>query len=429
MSSGVKGAGPGLKLSVSVSSLSSDNSQNTGKILCDICSELKAVKTCMTCRVSYCETHVRDHYRVPKLQLHSLVDVGRHQRLCSEHDRPLEVFCLTDEMLICSLCSTTQHRGHEVFHKTGLSDRQTLHEERHQRPFDVLPPPGEISFLSVKPDSVTLTWGPPEGLEGSRMFRVTWEGDGELKNLKVKDMYKVEITGLQSGQKYEFQVFTERDHGNQSDWVSATVTTVVPAPREIKVIQCEATQLRLQWSKAPGIDHVPQSFLVTCSSPGSEPQAVHTEDSSRTLTDLQPETQYTVGVCTVLSNGERSEPASVTIYTTVPAPDKLTVVSVDATSATVSWEQPDGMNQTQLQYQVSHQSPGTDQLTTITTSSLSMTLSDLRPASEYSVRVCSVLECGLKSQPVSHTFSTSKALVWERLLCETLSKSLYPLAS
>ncbi|XP_046901326.1 fibronectin-like [Hypomesus transpacificus] len=222
-------------------------------------------------------------------------------------------------MLICSLCSATQHRGHEVFHKTGLSDGQTFHEERHKRlhSFDVLPPPGEISILSVKPDSVTLTWGPPEGQDGPKMFRVTWEGDGEQKNLKVKDMYKVEITGLQSGQKYEFQVFTEGEHENLSDWVSKTVTTVVPPPREIKVMQCEATQLRLQWSKAAGIDHVPQRFLVTCSSPGSEPQAIHTEPSCRTLTDLQPETQYTVGVCTVLSNGERSEPASVTIYTSV----------------------------------------------------------------------------------------------------------------
>ena len=89
----------------------------------------------------------------------------------------------------------------------------------------VLPPPGEISILSVKPDSVTLTWGPPEGLDGPKMFRVTCEGDGEQKNITVTDMYKVEITGLQSGQKYEFQVSTEGEHENLSDWVSKTVTT------------------------------------------------------------------------------------------------------------------------------------------------------------------------------------------------------------
>ena len=95
----------------------------------------------------------------------------------------------------------------------------------------------------------------------------------------------------------------------------------------------------------------------------------------------------------------------------VPAPDKLTVVSVDTTSATVSWEQPGGMDQTQLQYQVSYQSPGTDQHITTTTSSLSITLSDLRPASEYSVSVCSLLDNREKSPPVLYTFTTSKALL------------------
>ena len=94
----------------------------------------------------------------------------------------------------------------------------------------------------------------------------------------------------------------------------------------------------------------------------------------------------------------------------IPAPDKLTVVSVEATSATVSWEQPGGMDQTQLQYQVSYKSPGTDQQTT-TTSSLTITLSDLRPASEYFVSVCSLLDNREKSPPVSHTFTTSKPLL------------------
>ena len=74
----------------------------------------------------------------------------------------------------------------------------------------------------------------------------------------------------------------------------------------------------------------------------------------------------------------------------VPTPDQLTVHSVDTTSATVSWEQPDGMDQTQLQYQISYQCPGRDLLIT-TTSSLRITLYDLQPASEYSVSVCSLL--------------------------------------
>ena len=92
-------------------------------------------------------------------------------------------------------------------------------------PLSVLPPPGEISFLSVKPDSVTLTWGPPEGRGGSRTFRVTWEGDGEQKNLIIKDMYRVQITGLQPGQRYDFKVVAMGAKGGVSSSVSQTVIT------------------------------------------------------------------------------------------------------------------------------------------------------------------------------------------------------------
>ena len=102
---------------------------------------------------------------------------------------------------------------------------------------------------------------------------------------------------------------------------------------------------------------------------------------------------------------------------------------MDTTSANVSWEKPDGMDQTKLQYQVSYQSPGTDQLT-ITTSSLSITLSDLRPASEYSVSVCSLLGNREKSPPVLYTFTTSKALSTNKscILVQTL-KTLQLLSS
>nr|XP_005157846.1 uncharacterized protein si:ch211-281l24.3 isoform X2 [Danio rerio] len=48
-------------------------------VACDICTErkLKAVKSCLTCTASYCETHVRQHYTVPALQRHKLVEAIR----------------------------------------------------------------------------------------------------------------------------------------------------------------------------------------------------------------------------------------------------------------------------------------------------------------------------------------------------------------
>ncbi|XP_039519409.1 E3 ubiquitin/ISG15 ligase TRIM25-like isoform X2 [Pimephales promelas] len=46
-------------------------------VACDFCfgRKLKSVKSCLTCDVVLCETHVREHYTVPALEKHTLVDV------------------------------------------------------------------------------------------------------------------------------------------------------------------------------------------------------------------------------------------------------------------------------------------------------------------------------------------------------------------
>ncbi|XP_042618555.1 RING finger protein PSH1-like [Cyprinus carpio] len=46
-------------------------------VACDFCTErrLKAVKCCLTCDVSLCETHIKQHYTIPALQKHTLSDV------------------------------------------------------------------------------------------------------------------------------------------------------------------------------------------------------------------------------------------------------------------------------------------------------------------------------------------------------------------
>ena len=91
-------------------------------VSCDICSEVQAVKFCQTCSVSYCETHIRQHYTIPKLQKHTLLDVTGDlvQKLCQHDYSPLEVFCRTDQILICSQCAETNHKGHDMISQAGI---------------------------------------------------------------------------------------------------------------------------------------------------------------------------------------------------------------------------------------------------------------------------------------------------------------------
>uniref|UniRef100_A0A4W5P4V8 Uncharacterized protein n=1 Tax=Hucho hucho TaxID=62062 RepID=A0A4W5P4V8_9TELE len=294
------------------------NSVRPGEVVCDIC-ELKAVKSCQTCTQSYCETHVRKHYTLPKLQRHTLVDVtgDLEERLCQEHHRALEVFCRTDQKLVCSLCVVTEHKGHDiVYDEIKQAGRQVPDEEQNQRLnlIEVLPPPGDIQFLSVTSDSVSLSWGSPEGVKGPHQFRVTWGCDGELSSLRVKAVLNIKIRGLKPGKRYEFSVATEGDEDSLSRSVSASKSTVVPPPRDLRIDHSEI-YWTLHWSKAHRMEQTPQCFFISYSSPGTEPKAIHIADCHIRLSDLRPGTQYTVSISTVLTNGEQSEPISKTICT------------------------------------------------------------------------------------------------------------------
>ncbi|XP_063070662.1 E3 ubiquitin/ISG15 ligase TRIM25-like [Engraulis encrasicolus] len=85
---------------------------------CDFCSEkkYKAVKSCLSCLLSYCEVHIQPHYEVPRLSKHKLVNATSQlqEKICSQHDKIIEVFCRTDQKLICVLCSMDDHSGHKT---------------------------------------------------------------------------------------------------------------------------------------------------------------------------------------------------------------------------------------------------------------------------------------------------------------------------
>uniref|UniRef100_UPI0037E838EE E3 ubiquitin-protein ligase TRIM21-like n=1 Tax=Semicossyphus pulcher TaxID=241346 RepID=UPI0037E838EE len=87
-----------------------------GEVLCDVCTEtkVKALKSCLMCLTSYCETHLEPHHRVPGLKRHELIDPVEtlEGRVCKTHDRPLELFCKTDQMFVCQLCTETDHKRH-----------------------------------------------------------------------------------------------------------------------------------------------------------------------------------------------------------------------------------------------------------------------------------------------------------------------------
>ncbi|XP_073346072.1 tripartite motif-containing protein 16 [Pagrus major] len=87
-------------------------------VVCDSCIEnpRRALKSCLTCLVSYCEAHLRPHLENPKFQNHRLVEPLRdiERRTCESHKWPLELFCSADSCCVCQDCVTEEHKGHNI---------------------------------------------------------------------------------------------------------------------------------------------------------------------------------------------------------------------------------------------------------------------------------------------------------------------------
>ncbi|XP_051783876.1 tripartite motif-containing protein 16-like [Erpetoichthys calabaricus] len=94
------------------------NYAGPGDVECDFCTgkKFRAVKSCLTCPASYCQTHLQPHYEVNALKHHKLVDPDRNlkEKLCEKHQKSLEIFCKTDDSCICMKCVVTEHNGHKI---------------------------------------------------------------------------------------------------------------------------------------------------------------------------------------------------------------------------------------------------------------------------------------------------------------------------
>ncbi|XP_078400690.1 tripartite motif-containing protein 16-like [Cetorhinus maximus] len=84
--------------------------------VCDFCidQKVKATKSCLVCKASFCDTHIRPHHVNAALSHHKLVDAVKsmENRQCKRHNRPLELFCRTDDTFICCICVVQEHGEH-----------------------------------------------------------------------------------------------------------------------------------------------------------------------------------------------------------------------------------------------------------------------------------------------------------------------------
>ncbi|XP_043073958.1 E3 ubiquitin-protein ligase TRIM39-like [Puntigrus tetrazona] len=132
---------PDLKINTTLRELVDHYKKKHPQVLCDFCEErkLKALKSCLVCQVSYCETHLEPHLRVTGLKKHKLIKPvsNLEDYICQKHERPLELFCRDDQMCVCLMCSVIDHKNHstvpledEIKEKKTKKDLQQMIQDR-----------------------------------------------------------------------------------------------------------------------------------------------------------------------------------------------------------------------------------------------------------------------------------------------------------
>lgn len=102
------------------SSASPLSAAKAGEVVCDVCAatsmQVKALKSCLVCLTSYCETHLEPHQTVATLKLHKLIAPVKNlqDRMCKKHERLLEMFCRDEQKCVCQFCTETEHKEHQA---------------------------------------------------------------------------------------------------------------------------------------------------------------------------------------------------------------------------------------------------------------------------------------------------------------------------
>uniref|UniRef100_A0A3P9DTG7 Uncharacterized protein n=1 Tax=Maylandia zebra TaxID=106582 RepID=A0A3P9DTG7_9CICH len=104
------------------------NLRSEDQFLCSICLDVFTDPVSTPCGHNFCKTCISQHWdmnqscKCPMCNetfnirpQHQLIDVVENLegRMCTKHDKLLELFCKTDQTCVCTLCSVLDHKNHE----------------------------------------------------------------------------------------------------------------------------------------------------------------------------------------------------------------------------------------------------------------------------------------------------------------------------
>ncbi|XP_058247409.1 tripartite motif-containing protein 16-like [Hemibagrus wyckioides] len=167
-----------------------------GDVECDFCPgrKHKAIKSCLVCVASLCETHLKPHLEIPVLKKHKLVEASGNlqEKICSEHDKVLEIYCRTDQSFICYLCTMDKHKSHDTVSVKAYRTEKESELKEEQMKFQQRIQEKQKKVQELKQTVNTIKLSAQTAVDDSEMIFTEMISSMEKKRSEVTELIRAQ---------------------------------------------------------------------------------------------------------------------------------------------------------------------------------------------------------------------------------------------